>query len=80
MCPVSFQKSISNKSIGVVGASLELILHDKRYSYFLAGIELGALSMKESNTVTNCGELGIKYSGQIVDINGNYYARFIRVA
>ena len=80
ICKVSFDVIIVNKAFAIKNATLELVLVNNLYLIYLAGAEIGQLTDRQSNMVTRCAELGVKYKGKVVEDKGDVYARFVRVA
>jgi hypothetical protein len=79
-CPLTFQVEVIKSGFVMKGARLELIREGELYAYYISGHRVGILSKKMSETIITCVDMGIKYSGAVVEEKEKVYARFTRVA
>lgn len=80
ICPVSFDFKINPNIWAIHGASISLTKNGSKYLLRISGEEIGVLNQRLSAIVTNCDELGIRYTGRIVIEKEVIYARFHRIA
>lgn len=80
ICPVSFQIKLDTSVTALNGVKVHLVKFNDLYQVEFMGSQLGVLNKKQSAIVTICGEMGIKYTGEVVLIKEDHYARFFRIA
>lgn len=77
-CPPSFQERIEESPIVQVGIKVSLNKTGDRYAIMIQGETIGVLSKRNCNKISECLNLNVRYSGKIVKIKDEYYARFFR--
>lgn len=79
-CRLSFETLLSENISLKKG--LSVILHRETtsvpYDILLFNKKIGSLNQKVSRMIVACEEIGVKYSGAIVKVQGKFYARFTR--
>jgi len=80
VCPASMQVKVRQTPPVQHGVAVQLKKQGEGYAVILQGETIGTLSKRQSETMSRCKSLGIRYTGSIVIINGGAYARFSRVA
>lgn len=77
-CPTSFQEKLEESPYLRDGIKISLKKRGEIYLIVIQETEIGTLSKKRSLSISNCLELGIRYSGKIIFTQGQYFARFFR--
>ncbi len=77
-CPPSFQEKLEESPLLKQGIKLALSKLGDRYSIMILGEEVGLVSKRNSQKITQCLELGVAYFGEIIFYKGEYHARFFR--
>jgi hypothetical protein len=79
VCIPSFEVLIKDTNLTQVGVKVYLKKEIDVFSITIAGSIIGHLPNKYSKIITQCLEMGVKYSGEIILSKTKKYARFIRL-
>lgn len=77
-CVQSFDVLVNNK-LAAINVPVSLVAIEGNYFVSIGSEAVAKVSSKRSEMIKQCLDLGVKYSGKIVDVNGRLYARFFRV-
>jgi hypothetical protein len=77
-CPPSFQERLEPSPYLAKGIKVSLEKRGDRYLIMIQGTEVGMISKRNSEKISQCLELGVLYSGKLVFIRGEFYAQFFR--
>jgi hypothetical protein len=80
VCIASFDVRVKKSGLTLPTVPVQLKRQGDVYHIMISGTEIGDLNARLSKMVTMCGKMGFGYSGEIVVINSNSYARFNRVS
>lgn len=77
-CVQSFDVLVNSK-LAAANVPVSLITIEGNYFVSIGSEAVAKVSLKRSEMLKQCLDLGVRYSGKIVDVNGKLYARFFRV-
>lgn len=77
-CIPSFEEPLEESPFAKENLRVDLLQRGEKYLIMVQGSEICVLSKRNSNRVTECLRLRVKYVGTIIKKKDKYYARFIR--
>ncbi|WP_127124435.1 hypothetical protein [Pseudoflavitalea rhizosphaerae] len=77
-CPPSFEEPLEESPFVIEKVKVFLELAETRIVMVALGNQIGFLSKRNSDRVSQCLNLRIKYIGEIFKAKSRYYARFYR--
>lgn len=80
VCIPSFDQKVTKSPLTRTGVKVRLQKNGEKYSIMIGSNVASELNQKYSSIITDCGAMGIKYSGEIIEKNNGVYARFDRIS
>jgi len=77
-CPPSIQEKLEDDPLLFNDALIYLDRFGDRFKIMLQGNQIGLLSKRNSERISDCIELGVGYIGKVYLKKGEFYATFIR--